>query len=80
MAQEREYADDQQEHRTNVFPTESPEDPRTFAQHLLDVVREIVHAVEPEDTRRFDEDDEQDRQSRAIDIQELDQIDTTLSQ
>lgn len=72
VAQEGEDADDEQEHGTNVLPTEPPENTGTMAKHLFDVVGEVVDAVEPEDTCRFDKDHKQDGQSRPVNVQELD--------
>lgn len=71
VAQEGEDADNEQEHRADVLPTEPPENTGTVAQHLFDVVGEVVDAVEPEDSCRLDKDDEQDGQSRSINVKEL---------
>lgn len=71
VAEKREDAHDQQEYRTNVLPAKTPENTRAVSQHLLDVIREILHAIEPEHSRRFDEHDEQDGQTRTVNIQEF---------
>lgn len=78
VAEEREDADDHQEDGTNVLPADAPEDARMVAQHLVDVVREILHAIEPEDARRLHEHDKQNRQSGPVHIQEVHQIDAAL--
>lgn len=80
MAKEREYADHQQEHGADVLPAEAPINARTLAQHLLDVVAEVVDAIEPEHTGRLDEDDEKNSQSGPVNVKELHQIHATLEE
>lgn len=51
MAEEGEDADDQQERGANVLPAKAPENTRAMTQHLLDVIGEVVNAIEPKYAR-----------------------------
>lgn len=72
------HSTNQKEDRTNVAPTESPEEARSVPQHALDVVGEPLHAVDPADARRLDEHDEEDGQPGAVDVQQVYQVDPAL--
>lgn len=59
----------QEEDWTDVIPADPPEDSWPVTNHLLYVMREAVHSVEPTYPGRFHEHHEQDRDSRAIHVQ-----------
>lgn len=68
----------QEEHRADVGPADPPEDPRRVAYHLLYVMRETVHTVEPTHPGSFNKHHEQDGDSRAVDVQQVHQVHPAL--
>jgi hypothetical protein len=59
---------------TNVVPAQSPEKGRLLSDHLLNVTRESFNSVQPTDGGGLHENDEQNRHSWSIDVQQSHQV------
>lgn len=68
----------QQKHRTNVPPADAPENAWPLAQHLFDVGRKSIDAIEPKYSGGLNEHHKQDCQTGTVNVQEVDEIDTAL--
>lgn len=68
----------QKENRTDVIPTNSPENSWTVTDHLLNIWWKPVHSIYPTHTSSFNENYEKNRQTGTINVQQIHQINATL--
>lgn len=70
----------QEEDWADVGPADAPEDPWRVTDHLLDVMRETIHSIEPAHPCRFHKHHEEDGDSRTVDVEQVHQVHPALEQ